>query len=89
MSRTADIRVDILTYLYGSRPQFRTLENIERANSRDGEVRDAKRVEIEAELAYLLGKGLVAKRPRELDQATVEWTIASAGIDHMEREGWL
>lgn len=89
MSRTADIRVDVLTYLYSSRPHHRTVENIVRGNRRDGQVQDQTTTEVERELAYLEGKQLVAKQPRELDQATNEWTITAAGIDHMEREGWL
>ena len=87
MARDADIRNDILTYLYGARPIFRTVENIERANARNGEVRDAKEIELERELAYLAGKGLVNERRRELDQGTKEFAISPNGVDFMEREG--
>ena len=87
MARDADIRNDILTYLYGARPIFRTLENIARANARNGEVRDVKEIELERELAYLTGKGLVNERRRDLDQGTKEYAISAPGVDYMEREG--
>lgn len=88
-TREADIRVDILVYLYAARPVRRTIVNIELANRRNGQVRDAKAVEIERELAYLEGKGLCDAERRELDQRTKEYGITSAGVDHMEREGLI
>lgn len=87
MSRSAEIRTDICVYLYAARPVRRTLENIVQANRRNGQVRDVQPVEVSAELAYLIGKGLCDSERRELDQATKEFGITAAGIDHMEREG--
>lgn len=87
MSRTADIRVDILVYLYAARPVPRTVENILQASRRNGQVRDVQSVEIERELSYLEGRELCTSKRRELDQKTSEWEISAKGIDHAEREG--
>lgn len=89
MSRIADLRVDILLDLYASRPHRRTAANITRTCKRSGNVRDAAESEVIREASYLHGKGLVDSHPCEVDQATAEYELTAAGIDYLEREGWV
>ena len=89
MSRIADLRVDILLDLYASRPHRRTAANITRACKRSGNVRDATESEVIREASYLQSKALLTAHPCEVDQATSEYELTGAGIDYLEREGWV
>ena len=89
MDRNEQIRIEILTQCYGSRPGSRDADQIVKFARREGEVRDVLASEVEREAAYLAGKGLLELAPYEISQGHKRWAIAPAGVDYLEREGWV
>ena len=89
INRTESIRLEILTQCYGYRPNSRTAAAIVSLARREGDVRDVIEREVETEIAYLVGKTWLEEEPFELSQGVKRWKITAAGIDYLEKQGWI
>lgn len=87
MSRIEQIRNEILTQLYGYRPNARDAQRMVSLAKRDGELADGVPAEFEREAAYLSGLGLIAETEDPVSPGHKRWTITAAGIQHLERNG--
>ena len=88
MKRNDAIRLEILTHLYATRPYDRPTLRIVNSIRTGDDLRDLLGIEAERELDYLLAQGWVEKVPVEPGEDK-RWKISAAGIDHLEKQGWV
>jgi len=89
MHRKESIRLEILTQCYGYRPHSRSAEMIVSLARREGEVKDLIANEVEVESDYCVGKQWLEVESFELSQGVKRWKITAAGVDFLERMGWV
>lgn len=79
------LRDALVAALVAANPVSLPLETLRGAARSAGFSIDATTVE--AEMHYLIGKGLAEPRSEELSAGVKRWIVTSAGVDYAEREG--
>ena len=87
--RIETIRINIMVECYGVRPGARDAEQMAAGMRRNDDPSDVTAREVATEAAYLVGKGFLELAPYELAQGGKRWTITAAGVDYMEKQGWV